>query len=142
MPPPRSHRIVCPLLSSSALSKPPQKISHYCTPHNIKHRVLPQGRHELAHCIMPKRSQVSISTTGNGTNEPPAGGSSASTPARNATPVGRTSTQPPDPNQASASAAPQIPEQRAHHGAPVRDYLNTKVTSVLLDGMKMLAITM
>ncbi|KAL8785588.1 MAG: hypothetical protein Q9195_008574 [Heterodermia aff. obscurata] len=48
-------------------------------------------------------------------------------PKRTATPVN------------GAVEAPPIPSRAAIHGAPARAYLNTKVTGVLLEGMKMLA---
>jgi len=61
-------------------------------------------------------------------------------PARTGTPsrpngndiTARATSQHPDP-------APTIPKEAPPHGAPVRQYLNGKVTGVLLDGMKLLA---
>ena len=61
-------------------------------------------------------------------------------PARTGTPsrpngndmTSRATSQHPDP-------APTIPKEAPPHGAPVRQYLNGKVTGVLLDGMKLLA---
>lgn len=44
----------------------------------------------------------------------------------------RATSQHPDP-------APTIPKEAPPHGAPTRQYLNSKVTTVLLDGMKQLA---
>jgi hypothetical protein len=61
-------------------------------------------------------------------------------PARTGTPsrpngndvTSRATSQHPDP-------APTIPKEAPPHGAPVRQYLNGKVTGVLLEGMKVLA---
>ncbi|MCJ1257248.1 COMPASS (complex proteins associated with Set1p) component [Lignoscripta atroalba] len=39
----------------------------------------------------------------------------------------------------TVDAAPPMPSKAAAHGAPVRRYLNEKVTGVLLEGMKKLA---
>jgi COMPASS component SDC1 len=44
----------------------------------------------------------------------------------------RATSQHPDP-------APAIPKEAPPHGAPTRQYLNSKVTGVLLEGMKQLA---
>ena len=44
----------------------------------------------------------------------------------------RATSQHPDP-------APTIPKEAPPHGAPTRQYLNSKVTGFLLEGMKMLA---
>ena len=44
----------------------------------------------------------------------------------------RATSQHPDP-------APTIPKEAPPHGAPTRQYLNGKVTGVLLEGMKQLA---
>lgn len=73
----------------------------------------------------------------NGASSPAA----ASTPARTSTPT--LQQQPP----ASASRAPSavptdraaMPAEAAENGAPTRVYLNTKVTSHVLDGMKVVA---
>lgn len=62
-------------------------------------------------------------------------------PARTATPArgnegggsgSRAASAHPDP-------APKMPAEAAPHGAPVRQYLNSKVTGVLMEGMKKLA---
>lgn len=61
-------------------------------------------------------------------------------PARTGTPsrpngndiASRATSQHPDP-------APTIPKEAPPHGAPTRQYLNSKVTGVLLEGMKLLA---
>lgn len=61
----------------------------------------------------------------------------ASSPAAATTPA-RTST--PTPARApSAAPAAAMPAEAADNGAPTRVYINTKVTSHLLDGMKVLA---
>lgn len=44
----------------------------------------------------------------------------------------RAASQHPDP-------APVLPKEAPPHGAPTRQYLNSKVTTVLLEGMKQLA---
>jgi len=44
----------------------------------------------------------------------------------------RATSQHPDP-------APAIPKEAPPHGAPTRQYLNSKVTGPLLDGMKQIA---
>jgi COMPASS component SDC1 len=44
----------------------------------------------------------------------------------------RATSQHPDP-------APTIPKEAPAHGAPTRQYLNSKVTGPLLDGMKQIA---
>ncbi|TVY57627.1 hypothetical protein LCER1_G001549 [Lachnellula cervina] len=56
------------------------------------------------------------------------------TPSRNTNGdvTSRATSQHPDP-------APTIPKEAPPHGAPTRQYLNGKVTGVLLDGMKQLA---
>ncbi|TVY45687.1 Set1 complex component [Lachnellula subtilissima] len=56
------------------------------------------------------------------------------TPSRNTNgdATSRATSQHPDP-------APAIPKEAPPHGAPTRQYLNGKVTGVLLDGMKQLA---
>lgn len=55
------------------------------------------------------------------------------TPSRNGNEAtSRATSQHPDP-------APTIPKEAPPHGAPTRQYLNSKVTTVLLEGMKQLA---
>ncbi|KAK0632566.1 hypothetical protein B0T14DRAFT_504580 [Immersiella caudata] len=62
-----------------------------------------------------------------------------STPMRNSTTNGETERT----GSRAASAHPDtgftMPSEAPPHGAPVRQYLNTKVTGVLLDGMKLIA---
>ncbi|KAK8081979.1 hypothetical protein PG996_000760 [Apiospora saccharicola] len=73
----------------------------------------------------------------------PASGSAASPapPARTGTPL-RTNGQP-ESNSRANSQHPDtgftMPTEAPPHGAPVRQYLNTNVTSALLEGMKQLA---
>jgi len=56
------------------------------------------------------------------------------TPVRNINgePASRATSQHPD-------AGPSIPSEAPPHGAPTRQYINSKVTGVLLEGMKQLA---
>ena len=72
------------------------------------------------------------------------GGANAPSPAppRTGTPsrtsgtdvASRATSQHPDP-----APMPAIPKEAPPHGAPTRQYLNSKVTTVLLEGMKQLA---
>ncbi|KAI4280984.1 MAG: hypothetical protein L6R38_004013 [Xanthoria sp. 2 TBL-2021] len=54
------------------------------------------------------------------------------TPQRTATPVRNTN--------GTVDVPPPLPAKAAIHGAPARRYLNEKVTGVLLEGMKRLAV--
>ncbi|KAI0851511.1 hypothetical protein F5Y00DRAFT_11301 [Daldinia vernicosa] len=70
----------------------------------------------------------------------------AAPPARTGTPLRATNGQQEAANSSSSRAASQhpdpgftMPAEAPPHGAPVRQYLNSKVTGPLLDGMKMIA---
>lgn len=72
--------------------------------------------------------------TVNGMKPSPAVAPSAATPTaqRTATPSRNTN--------GIIEAPPPLPAKAAAHGAPARRYLNEKVTGVLLEGMKKLAV--
>lgn len=80
-------------------------------------------------------------TNANGASSPAA--AAATTPARTSTPTLSGQQQPPGSASRAPSAVPAdraaMPVEAAENGAPTRVYLNTKVTSHVLDGMKVLA---
>lgn len=83
--------------------------------------------------LQPGTTSTTTTTTNNNGNHT----NGASSPAAAATPA-RTST--PTPARApSAAPAAVMPADAAENGAPTRVYINTKVTSHLLEGMKVLA---
>ncbi|KAL2153883.1 hypothetical protein VTH82DRAFT_2559 [Thermothelomyces myriococcoides] len=55
-------------------------------------------------------------------------------------PTSRAASQHPDPaTTGSGTAGFTMPAEAAPHGAPVRQYINSKITGVLLEGMKIVA---
>ncbi|KLU92797.1 hypothetical protein MAPG_11760 [Magnaporthiopsis poae ATCC 64411] len=70
--------------------------------------------------------------------------SSSPLPPRTGTPMRNTGSANPDAGSRATSQHPPdtgfvIPAEATPHGAPARRYLNTKVTGVLLEGMKLIA---
>ncbi|KAK4247421.1 hypothetical protein C7999DRAFT_41292 [Corynascus novoguineensis] len=72
------------------------------------------------------------------------------TPVQQQQPTSRAASQHPDPATAGAGTSTgtgggtgaggfTMPAEAAPHGAPVRQYINSKITGVLLDGMKIVA---
>ncbi|KAL2160921.1 hypothetical protein VTH06DRAFT_8633 [Thermothelomyces fergusii] len=51
----------------------------------------------------------------------------------------RAASQHPDPGTTGGAAGFTMPAEAAAHGAPVRQYINSKITGVLLEGMKIVA---
>ncbi|KAL9604779.1 MAG: hypothetical protein Q9219_000227 [cf. Caloplaca sp. 3 TL-2023] len=61
-------------------------------------------------------------------------------PSSAATPTGQRTATPMRNTNGHVEAPPPLPAKAAIHGAPARRYLNEKVTGVLLEGMKRLAV--
>ncbi|ROT39760.1 hypothetical protein SODALDRAFT_377682 [Sodiomyces alkalinus F11] len=74
--------------------------------------------------------------------QPAASNAPSPAPGRTGTPMRNNGTQEPNSSRAGSAhpdAAVNVPDNAALHGDPVRRYLNTKVTGVLLEGMKQIA---
>ncbi|KAI1470203.1 uncharacterized protein F4812DRAFT_421866 [Daldinia caldariorum] len=98
----------------------------------------------------PAATTTTTFNNNNNNNAPsPSPAAAASAPARTGTPLRTTNAnangnQPQDTSSSrAASQHPDpgftMPSEAPPHGAPVRQYLNSKVTGPLLDGMKMIA---
>ncbi|KAL2119020.1 hypothetical protein VTJ04DRAFT_5980 [Mycothermus thermophilus] len=74
----------------------------------------------------PASTSASTMTSNNQTQPTP------SAPAAQAAPS-------PAPAASSSTAAPALPTEPTPNGAPVRQYINSKITGVLLEGMKIVA---
>ncbi|KAI4173265.1 MAG: hypothetical protein LQ346_008439 [Caloplaca aetnensis] len=61
-------------------------------------------------------------------------------PSAAATPTAQRTATPQRNTNGNVEAPPPLPAKAAIHGAPARRYLNEKVTGVLLEGMKKLAV--
>lgn len=119
-------------LSSSPLSSLPSSGSDAPSPPpSTPSRVVTLQYDPNKRPILQPAAAAATAATNNHTNgvSSPA---AAATPARTSTPTPRAPSAVPTP------AAATMPAEAAENGAPTRVYLNTKVTSHVLDGMKML----
>lgn len=120
-------------LSSSPLSSPPSSGSDAPGPPlSTPSRVVTLQYDPNKRPILQPAAAAATAATNNHTN-------GASSPAAAATPARTSTPTPRAPSAVPTPAAATMPAEAAENGAPTRVYLNTKVTSHVLDGMKMLA---
>lgn len=122
----------------------PSPTSSYRSPHNagLVHFKVPSDF--LAQLSLPgNNNQTTTTTTASSSTNPP-------TPNRTSTPTGSKEGVPArleNNSSRAASAAPAdrtadrvtMPTEPAAHGAPTRQYLNSKVTYHVMEGMKIIA---